>query len=81
MGRGGGEGAGLLVICKLGVLCARTSVEAGVGHSPIGEPLSLLALENVTIKGHTQEKIKGTLDRYRYKKLMDLPSNGVGRQW
>ena len=56
-------------------------MEAGVGHSPIGEPLSLLALENVTIKGHTQEKIKGTLDRYRYKKLMDLPSNGVGRQW
>ena len=32
-------------------------------HSPIGEPLSLLALENVTIKGHLQEKIKGNTSK------------------
>ena len=31
-------------------------------HSPIGEPLSLFALKNVAVKGHTQGQIKGMVD-------------------
>ena len=31
-------------------------------HSPISEPLSLFALKNVAVKGHTQGQIKGMVD-------------------
>ena len=53
-GRPGGKGATPASLV--------TATLTYTGHSPIGEPLSLLALKNVAVKGHTQGQIKGMVD-------------------
>ena len=48
--------------CLCHIYSYQDSFECSSEHSPIGEPLSLLALNNVAVKGHSQGQTKGMVD-------------------